>query len=55
MKPPKSKPAIESGALIESASISKRPAPQMKQQNKKHKNAHLLAQHEDNEKKYKTT
>jgi len=51
MKPPKSKPAIESGALIESASISKRPAPQMKQQNKKHKNAHLLAQHEDNEKK----
>jgi len=39
MKPPKSKPAIESGALIESASISKRPAP-LKQQNKKHTYKH---------------
>jgi len=48
MKPPKSKPAIESGALIESASISKRPAPQ-KTTTQKHTIAHLLAQHEDNE------
>ena len=40
MKPPKSKPAIESGALIESASISKRPAPQL-QTNNNHK--HTIA------------
>lgn len=54
MKPPKSKPAIESGALIESASISKRPAP-LKQQNKKHTYKHTCWRNTKITKKYKTT
>jgi len=54
MKPPKSKPAIESGALIESASISKRPAP-LKQQNKKLTYKHTCWRNTKITKKYKTT